>query len=67
MTKKQKNLLIRIILGVVLFLAGMILERVVEAPWGLRTAVALLLLSWLLCGLEDCNQSGQKHWPWPCV
>ena len=33
MTKKQKNLLIRIILGVVLFLAGMILERVVEAPW----------------------------------
>ena len=29
MTKKQKNLLIRIILGVVLFLAGMILERVV--------------------------------------
>lgn len=52
MTKKQKNLLIRIILGVVLFLAGMILERVVEAPWAYWTAVALLLLSWLLCGLE---------------
>lgn len=32
MTKKQKSLLTRIILGIVLFLAGMILER----QWTLR-------------------------------
>ena len=32
MTKKQKSLLTRIILGIVLFLAGMILERAVDAP-----------------------------------
>lgn len=52
MTKKQKNLLTRIILGIVLFLAGMILERAVDAPWAYWTAVGLLLMSWLLCGLE---------------
>lgn len=52
MSKKQKNLLTRIILGIVLFLAGMILERAVEAPWAYWTSVGLLLLSWLLCGLE---------------
>ena len=52
MTKKQKSLLTRIILGIVLFLAGMILERAVDAPWAYWTAVGLLLMSWLLCGLE---------------
>ena len=52
MTKKQKSLLTRIILGIVLFLAGMILERAVDAPWAYLTAVGLLLMSWLLCGLE---------------
>ena len=52
MPKKQKSLLTRIILGIVLFLAGMILERAVDAPWAYWTAVGLLLMSWLLCGLE---------------
>ena len=52
MTKKQKSLLTRIILGIVLFLAGMILERAVDAPWAYWTVVGLLLMSWLLCGLE---------------
>ena len=52
MTKKQKSLLTRIILGIVLFLAGMSLERAVDAPWAYLTAVGLLLMSWLLCGLE---------------
>ena len=52
MTKRQKNLLLRIILGVLAFFAGMILERAVDAPWAYWTAVGLLLLSWLLCGLE---------------
>ena len=45
-------MLTRIILGIVLFLAGMILERAVDAPWAYWTAVGLLLMSWLLCGLE---------------
>ena len=52
MTKKQKSLLTRIILGIVLFLAGRIRERAVDAPWAYWTAVGLLLMSWLLCGLE---------------
>lgn len=52
MTKKQKNLLTRILLGILAFAAGMILERVSGAPWARWTAVGLLLLSWLLCGLE---------------
>ena len=44
--------MLRIILGVLAFFAGMILERAVDAPWAYWTAVGLLLLSWLLCGLE---------------
>ena len=49
MTKKQKSLLTRIILGIVLFLAGMILERAVDAPWAYWTAVGLLLSDHLRC------------------
>lgn len=52
MTKKQKNLLTRIVAGVVLFAAGMILERTVSTPLAQWIAVGLLLLAWLLCGLE---------------
>ena len=52
MTKKQKSLLCRIVAGVMLFAAGMILERTVSTPTAQWIAVGLLLLAWLLCGLE---------------
>ena len=59
MTKKQKSLLTRIILGIVLFLAGMILERAVDAPWAYWTAVGLLLA--LLGGRRNASPPAEAE------
>ena len=59
MTKKQKSLLTRIILGIVLFLAGMILERAVDARGliGRRWAAADVLVA---VRPGDCHQGSQN-------
>lgn len=52
MTKKQKRLLTRILLGLAAFGVGFTLEHLNLAPWAHWLGVGLLLISWLLCGLE---------------
>ena len=52
MTKKQKNLLTRILLGAVALLGGAVLTHVLEDSWACWIGTGLLLASWLLCGLE---------------
>lgn len=52
MTKKQKRLLTRILLGLAAFGVGFTLEHLNLAPWAHWLGVGFLLISWLLCGLE---------------
>lgn len=52
MTRKQKKLLIRILLGAAAFLAGVVLAHVPAASWLAWAGKGLLIASWILCGLE---------------
>lgn len=52
MTKKQKHLLTRILLGLAAFAVGFTLEHLSLGPWTHWVGVGFLLVSWLLCGLE---------------
>lgn len=52
MTKKQKHLLTRILLGLAAFAVGFTLEYLSLGPWTHWVGVGFLLASWLLCGLE---------------
>lgn len=53
MTKKQKNLLARILAGLAAFAAGMVLRLLPEpGPWASWVSAGLFVGAWLLCGLE---------------
>ena len=53
MTKKQKNLLARILAGLAAFAAGMVLRLLPESgPWASWVSAGLFVGAWLLCGLE---------------
>lgn len=57
MTKKQKRLLTRILLGFGCFIVGIVLEHTLPGALGLWLSRGLLLGSWLLCGLEIARKA----------
>lgn len=57
MTKKQKRLLTRILLGSGCFIIGIILEHLVPGTLGLWLSRGFLFGSWLLCGLEIAQKA----------
>ena len=57
MTKKQKRLLTRILLGSGCFIIGIILEHLVSGTLGLWLSRGFLFGSWLLCGLEIAQKA----------
>ena len=52
MTRKQKKLLTRILLGLGAFALSVILEYLVTTDWVTYACKGLMILAWLLCGLE---------------
>lgn len=52
MTKKQKKLLTRILWGAGAYLLGAILAAVVKTDWAELLGHGLMILAWVLCGLE---------------
>lgn len=57
MTKKQKRLLTRILLGFGCFIVGIVLEHTLPGALGLWLSRGLLFGSWLLCGLEIARKA----------
>ncbi len=57
MTRKQKKLLTRIILGAVAFAAGVLIAHLSEALWLQWVGKGLMILAWVLCGMDVATKA----------